>query len=80
MNINQKLKNISSIENNNSYILDQIIYSKIFTVNEDVALLLPELKKKYKLILLSNTNEIHREYGWKDYSFLKYFDISLNSN
>jgi hypothetical protein len=33
MNINQKLKNISSIENNNSYILDQILYSKIFITN-----------------------------------------------
>jgi putative hydrolase of the HAD superfamily len=26
------------------------------------------------LLLLSNTNSIHREYGWKDYDFLKYFD------
>jgi HAD superfamily hydrolase (TIGR01509 family) len=50
------------------------IYSEIFTVNEDVAALLPELKKNYKLMLLSNTNSIHREYGWKNYVFLKYFD------
>lgn len=50
------------------------IYSEIFTVNEDIAALLPELKKKYKLIALSNTNPIHRKYGWKDYNFLKYFD------
>lgn len=49
-------------------------YSKIFTVNEDVASLLPVLKGKYTLVLLSNTNSIHREYGWKDYGFLKYFD------
>ena len=50
------------------------IYSEIFIVNEDVAALLPELKKNYKLILLSNTNSIHREYGWKNYGFLKYFN------
>jgi epoxide hydrolase-like predicted phosphatase len=50
------------------------IYSEIFTVNEDVAALLPELKKKYKLMSLSNTNSIHKEYGWKNYGFLKHFD------
>ena len=50
------------------------IYSEIFTINEDVASLLPELKEKYKLIVLSNTNSIHKEYGWKNYEFLKYFD------
>jgi len=50
-------------------------FSDIFTVNEDVASLLPKLKEKgYKLILLSNTNEIHREYGYKHYEFLNYFD------
>jgi HAD superfamily hydrolase (TIGR01509 family) len=50
------------------------IYSKIFTVNEDVVSLLPELKKKYKLVLLSNTNSIHQKYGWNEYSFLKNFN------
>ena len=49
-------------------------YSKIFSVNEKVASLLPVLKEKFVLVLLSNTNSIHREYGWKDYEFLKYFD------
>jgi glucose-1-phosphatase len=49
-------------------------YSTIFTVNEDVVALLPELKKKYMLVLLSNTDSIHRKYGWKDFPFLKYFD------
>ena len=50
------------------------IYSKIFVVNKDVAKLLPELKNQYTLVLLSNTNSIHEEYGWKNYEFLKYFD------
>ena len=49
-------------------------FSRIFTVNENVAALLPELKKKYMLVLLSNTNSVHENYGWKDYYFLKYFD------
>ena len=56
------------------------IYSEIFTINEDVAALLPWLKKKYKLIVLSNTNSIHKEYGWKDYDFLKYFDEMVLSH
>lgn len=50
------------------------IYSEIFWENKELTKLLPELKKNYKLYLLSNTNVIHREYGWKKYGFLKYFD------
>src|ERR1035437_5775352 len=50
------------------------IYSKIFVVNEPLVSLLAELHKKYTLILLSNTNKIHRDYSWGNYPFLKYFD------
>ncbi len=50
------------------------IFSEIFTLNENVIELLPLLKKRYKLVLLSNTNNIHQKYGWGKYSFLKYFD------
>ena len=50
------------------------IYSKIFVVNEPLVSLLAELSKRYTLILLSNTNKIHRDYGWGNYPFLKYFD------
>lgn len=49
-------------------------FSRVFTVNADTVNLLPVLKEKYTLCLLSNTNEIHREYGWKQYEFLKIFD------
>ena len=49
-------------------------FSQIFTVNEDTAKLLSLLKEKYMLCLLSNTNEIHREFGWGHYEFLKIFD------
>ena len=49
-------------------------YSKIFIENKDVTALLPELKKDYMLVLLSNTNSIHKEYGWKDFDFINYFN------
>jgi len=55
-------------------------YSEIFTVNEDVAELLPVLKQKYKIILLSNTNAIHQEYGYKQYSFFEHFDKLILSH
>jgi len=50
------------------------VYSKIFYINEEVVSLLPLLKKKYRLVLLSNTNPIHRKYGWNHYHFIKYFE------
>jgi len=55
-------------------------YSEIFTVNEDVAALLPILKKKYILVLLSNTNSIHYRYGYQHYEFLKHFDKLILSH
>jgi FMN phosphatase YigB (HAD superfamily) len=50
------------------------IYSKIFTVNEELVSVLPVLKRNYKLVIMSNTNAIHEKYGWGDYEFLRYFD------
>lgn len=49
-------------------------WSDIFSFNHEVIALLPELKKHYKLYLLSNTNSIHKRYGYQDYEFLKLFD------
>jgi glucose-1-phosphatase len=57
-----------------------LLYSQVFTENKDVSSLLPMLKKNYTLVLLSNTNSIHMEYGWKDYDFLKYFDELILSH
>jgi putative hydrolase of the HAD superfamily len=56
------------------------LYSKVFKENTEVSALLPLLKQKYMLVLLSNTNSIHMEYGWKDYEFLKYFDKLILSH
>lgn len=49
-------------------------WSSIFSLNTDVISLLPKLKEKYKLYLLSNTNSIHQKYGYKHYDFLRIFD------
>lgn len=54
-------------------------YSNIFTVNQKVVDLLSVLKKNYQLVLLSNTDPIHRKYGWEKYDFLKYFDKKILS-
>jgi glucose-1-phosphatase len=56
------------------------LYSKIFTENKEVTKLLPQLKKKYILVLLSNTNSIHMEYGWKDFPFIENFDKMILSH
>ena len=56
-----------------------VYFSSVFRVNEKLAALLPVLKEKYMLVLLSNTNTIHEEYGWKGYEFLKYFDEQVLS-
>lgn len=50
------------------------IYSDIFWENSELTKLLPYLKKNYKLYLLSNTNIIHRKYGWDKFEFIKHFD------
>lgn len=50
------------------------IFSNMFTLNKELIALLPVLKKKFPLVLLSNTNYIHQKYGWEKYDFLKHFD------
>jgi glucose-1-phosphatase len=55
-------------------------YSQIFTENKKITALLPKLKEKYKLVLMSNTNSVHREYGWKQYEFLANFDKLILSH
>ncbi len=57
------------------------IYASLFSVNKDVVELLPALKKKkYKLVLLSNTNPIHKKYGYEHLDFLKHFDKLILSH
>jgi len=49
-------------------------YADIFFLDKDVIALLPQLKYNYKLFLLSNTDSIHKKYGWGSYNFLKHFN------
>lgn len=58
----------------------KMYYADIFSLNQDVISLLPELKKSNKLFLLSNTNPIHQKYGWQKYEFLIYFDKLILSH
>jgi epoxide hydrolase-like predicted phosphatase len=58
----------------------KIYYSDLFEENSKVTSLLPILKENYKLVLLSNTNAIHKKYGWEKYGFLKYFDKMVLSH
>ena len=55
-------------------------WSDIFSSNDDVIALLPILKKNYKLYLVSNTNSIHKKFGYEHYEFLKLFDKLILSH
>lgn len=55
-------------------------YSDLFSPIDETINLLPLLKQKYQLVLLSNTNFIHQKYGWEKYEFLKYFDKMILSH
>jgi putative hydrolase of the HAD superfamily len=47
----------------------------IFTANPDVCALIPKLKPKYRLVLASNTNELHAEHFEEKFAdTLKHFD------
>ncbi|MBZ0179402.1 MAG: HAD hydrolase-like protein [Ignavibacterium sp.] len=56
------------------------IFSDMFELNEKTISLLPRLKKYYRLILLSNTNSIHKKFGWEKYEFLCYFEKLILSH
>ncbi|MBN1638227.1 MAG: HAD family phosphatase [Ignavibacteriales bacterium] len=55
-------------------------YSDVFSPNAEMISLLPELKSKFKIVLMSNTNEIHKKYSWGKYDFVKYFDKMILSH
>ncbi|MFA7420925.1 MAG: HAD family phosphatase [Melioribacteraceae bacterium] len=56
------------------------VFSNIFTINQDMVELLPVLKENYTLVLLSNTNEMHKNYGYGHYEFLNHFDKLILSH
>ncbi len=66
----------------NSIPSEEIIqaFADIFKTKDNVISLLPELKNNHPLYLLSNTNEIHENHGFRHYPFLEYFDDLILSH
>jgi glucose-1-phosphatase len=60
------------------HVIDEELFCKywsdIFSVDKKMVALLPKLKEEYKLYLISNTNSIHKKYGFEHYQFLQSFD------
>lgn len=50
------------------------IWTGIFTANIEVCRIIEKLKKRYRLILLSNTNEMHFDYALRTFEILSAFD------
>lgn len=55
------------------------IWNRIFKPNLEIVSLIRELKPRYRLILVSNTNQMHFEYILKRYPIVKYFDEHILS-
>lgn len=53
--------------------LDEL-FEKVFSLNEDMASLLKKLRKKYRLVVCSNTNEANFEFIRKKYKIMDAFD------
>ena len=49
-------------------------YTGIFSHHREMEKRIPELKGKYRLVLLSNTDELHYSYIKKEFPVLNYFD------
>ncbi len=75
--ISQNLTWLNNLVNEEKFI---DVFSNIFKLNEDVIALLPRLKEKYKLVLLSNTNNLHKVYAWEKYPFISNFDKLILSH
>lgn len=50
------------------------LFEKVFSLNEDMSYLLKDLRSKYRLVALSNTNEANFEYIRKKYDVVNIFD------
>ncbi len=55
------------------------IWNDIFWEDEDACRLARELKKSYKLFLISNVNRLHFEYIMKKFDIMKIFDETILS-
>jgi putative hydrolase of the HAD superfamily len=55
-------------------------WNEIFEPNAPMVALLEQLHGRFPLYLLSNTNEIHRDYFLSRYPFFRYFDAGIYSD
>lgn len=55
------------------------VWCDIFTLNQDVEKLIKKLRRKHKLVLLSNTDAIHFGHIKKQYSIINAFDEDILS-
>lgn len=62
-----------------SYDFFEKTWQEMFTPIREMIDLLPELKKRYRLVVLSNTDALHIEYIEKEYGFLHHFDSQVFS-
>ncbi|MCG3206056.1 MAG: Alpha-D-glucose 1-phosphate phosphatase YihX [Elusimicrobia bacterium] len=56
------------------------IFNEIFDEDAEIVALISRLKGRYKLGIISNTNEIHVRHIKKTYSYLSHFDFHWWSN
>jgi len=50
------------------------LWTEIFTVNRDVCDIIEAVRGRHKLLVLSNTNEMHFEYAFERFDVLRLFD------
>ncbi len=62
-----------------SYRFFKKVWQQIFSPIQPMIDLLPQLKSRYQLVLLSNTNRLHIEYIEKQFPFFHYFDHIIYS-
>lgn len=51
----------------------KVVWNDIFSPNRNMIHLLGELRKRYRIVLISNTNEMHYVFLKKKYAFFKHF-------
>ena len=57
----------------------RVIWEDIFTENTETSALIRQLKPHYQLILLSNTNSWHWEFGYEKFAIVREFDKTVLS-
>ncbi len=63
-----------------SYSFFKAVWGDLFSPVQSMIDLLPALKTRYRLVLVSNTNAFHMDYCHRHYPFLNFFDIRIYSH